>query len=93
MPHLTNAPSPPQLEGHDSDPSPILLNPAHALVGMRGRDKDTAIAFAEWMVREDGGQKVVNGFAVGGVVLYTKAAGGTVEGEGEYSALDFSLEV
>jgi len=28
------------------------------------------------MDREDGGQKVVNGFMVNGVVLYTKAPGG-----------------
>lgn len=32
-----------------------------------------ANAFADWMVRDDGGQAVVEKFAVNGVVLYTKA--------------------
>ena len=65
-----------QKEGHDSDPDPILLNPAHALVGTWGKYKNTANALADWMVREDGGQKVVSGFMANGVVLYTKAPKG-----------------
>lgn len=40
-----------------------------------------AHAFADWMVREDGGQKVVGGFMGGGVVLYTRALeSGELEG-------------
>jgi len=65
-----------QKEGHDSDPDPILLNPAHALVSTWGKYKNSANALADWMVREDGGQKVVSGFMVNGVVLYTKAPKG-----------------
>lgn len=42
-------------------------------MGTYGENKDMADAFAEWMVRPDGGQKVVGEFAVNGVVLYTKA--------------------
>lgn len=81
-----------QLEGHDSDPDPILLNPAHALVGKWGRYRDTARAFADWMVRADGGQKVVGGFVVGGMVLYTRAPCREM-GERECSAVDSSFQV
>lgn len=59
------------MEGKDEDPD--LLNPAHALVGTWGIYKDTANAFADWMVRDDGGQKVVGEFSVHGAVLYTRA--------------------
>lgn len=55
------------MEGHDDDIDPILLNPAHALV------EDTANAFADWIVRDGGGQKVASEFTVNGTVLYTKA--------------------
>ncbi|KAL8946724.1 MAG: hypothetical protein Q9222_006916 [Ikaeria aurantiellina] len=61
------------MEGHDSDPNPILLNPAHVLVGTYGANKGTANAFADWMIRDEGGQKVIASFAIGGEVLYTKA--------------------
>ena len=62
-----------QMEGKDDDETDILLNPARALVGAYGENKAMADAFAEWIVRPDGGQKVVGEFAVNGVVLYTKA--------------------
>ena len=61
------------MEGRDSDETDVLLNPARVLVGAYGENKAMADAFAEWIVRPDGGQKVVGGFAVNGVVLYTKA--------------------
>ena len=52
-----------------------MLNPAHVLVRKYAVNIDTAEAFADWMVRDDGGQKVVKGFEVGGAVLYTQAPG------------------
>lgn len=61
------------MEAHDSDRDPILLNPAHALVGAWSKNKDIASAFADWMGRDTGGQKVVAGFSIHGEVLYTKA--------------------
>ena len=62
-----------QMEGRDEDETDILLNPARALVGKYGENKAMADAFAEWIVRPDGGQKVVGAFAANGEVLYTKA--------------------
>ena len=50
-----------------------MLNPSRVLVGTHGRNKELANTFADWMVRDDGGQKVVESFAVNGVVLYSKA--------------------
>lgn len=61
------------MEGRDTDKTDILLNPARVLVGTHGENKAMADAFAEWIARPDGGQKVVGEFAVNGVVLYTKA--------------------
>lgn len=61
------------MEAHDSDRNPILLNPAHALVGTWSKNKDIASAFADWMAMDTGGQKVVARFTVHGQVLYTKA--------------------
>ena len=49
-----------------------MLNPANVLVGTRGKNREMANAFADWIARDDGGQKVVEEFAVNGVVLYTK---------------------
>lgn len=62
-----------QMEGKDDDRTDILLNPARALVGAYGENKAVADAFAEWISRPDGGQKVVSAFQQNGVVLYTKA--------------------
>ena len=61
------------MEGKDDDKTGTLLNPARALVGAYGKNKDMADAFAEWISRPSGGQEVVCTFAVNGVVLYTKA--------------------
>jgi len=62
-----------QLEGKDDDTTDRMLNPASALVGTRGRNWETANAFADWLARKDGGQQVVGQFAVNGVVLYMEA--------------------
>ena len=51
----------------------MLLNPAHALVGAYGINRGMAEEFASWLVRRDGGQKVVLQFAVNDVVLYAIA--------------------
>ena len=42
-------------------------------MGAFGENKAMADAFADWIARPEGGQKVVSTFAVNGVVLYTKA--------------------
>ena len=62
-----------QMEGKDDDKTDILLNPARALVGAYGENKSMADAFAAWIAKPDGGQKIVKEFAVNGVVLYTEA--------------------
>ena len=51
----------------------VLLNPAQVLVCRYGENREMAEAFADWMVKEDGGQKVARGFEVNGMVLYTPA--------------------
>ena len=61
------------MEGKDDDKTDVMLNPAHVLVGKYGVNKDMADAFAEWIARPDGGQRVVSEFEQNGVVLYTKA--------------------
>lgn len=74
-----------QMEGKDDDKTGILLEPARALAGVQVVNKaykDMADAFAEWVVRQEGGQKVVSEFAPNGVVLYAKAPEGT-SGESE----------
>ena len=50
-----------------------MLNPAHALVGSSGRHKDMANTFADWISSAEGGQKVIDSFAINDVVLYTRA--------------------
>ena len=62
-----------QMEGKDDDRTDILLNPARALVGTYGENKEMANAFAEWVARPEGGQKIVSCFAANDVVLYTRA--------------------
>ena len=59
------------MEGRDEDETDLMLNPATALVGNRGRNRDMANAFADWLARRDGGQSGIGEFAVNGVVLYT----------------------
>jgi ABC-type tungstate transport system permease subunit len=60
--------------GSDNASDP-LLNPAHVLLGAKADPAHTAISkgFMEWVVSEDGGQKVVAGFKKNGKVLYSKA--------------------
>lgn len=61
------------MEGKDDDEDPVLLNPARLLVGSYGQNKDIANAFADWIEKPDGGQKVIKGFAKNGKILYTVA--------------------
>ena len=62
-----------KLEGKDDDETDILLNPAHALVGKYGANRGMADAFADWIGKAEGGQRVVDGFEQNGFVLYTRA--------------------
>ncbi|KAJ8069750.1 hypothetical protein OCU04_000174 [Sclerotinia nivalis] len=52
-----------------------LLNPAHILVGTKGRNISMAHKFADWMIARDGGQKIVEEFEVNGAILYSVAPG------------------
>ncbi|RAL63040.1 hypothetical protein DID88_004125 [Monilinia fructigena] len=52
-----------------------LLNPAHILVGTRGKNIAMAHKFADWMIQRDGGQKVIEEFEVNGEILYSVAPG------------------
>ncbi|RDW80191.1 hypothetical protein BP6252_04829 [Coleophoma cylindrospora] len=58
--------------GADEEDDP-LLNPAHILVGTRGANREMAHKFADWMIRRDGGQKIVEDFEHNGVRLYSTA--------------------
>jgi len=49
------------------------LNPAHALVGAYGTNKEMATAFVDWLIEAEGGQKTIRDFAVNSEVLYTIA--------------------
>ncbi|KAF9005233.1 hypothetical protein BDQ17DRAFT_1390074 [Cyathus striatus] len=53
-----------------------LLNPAHVLLGSKAEsaNEDIWTAFMDWVVRKDGGQKVIREFKTGnGEVLYSEA--------------------
>ncbi|KAI9644028.1 hypothetical protein NHQ30_007380 [Ciborinia camelliae] len=50
-----------------------LLNPAHILVGTRGKNLAMAHRFADWMVARDGGQKIIEEFEVNSAILYSVA--------------------
>ena len=52
------------------------MNEAKALVGAYCVHKEMATTFVDWLVKEDGGQKVIKDFAVNGEVLYTVAPPG-----------------
>ncbi|TGO31802.1 hypothetical protein BHYA_0406g00050 [Botrytis hyacinthi] len=54
-------------------PDDPLLNPAHILVGTRGKNIAMAHKFADWMIARGGGQKVIEEFEVNGAILYTGA--------------------
>ena len=62
------------VDANEDDP---LINPAHVLVGARARDKPLAERFVDWLISSEGGQKVVGEFAVGDVVLHSRAPGDT----------------
>lgn len=55
-----------------------LLNPALLLIGSRVAEGSEEVVrrWAEWLVRDDGGQRVVATFALGGAVLHAKAPTG-----------------
>jgi ABC-type tungstate transport system permease subunit len=53
----------------------VLLNPAHALVGVGVENAEMAGEFVEWLARADGGQEVIEKFEVGGTRLYSRAPG------------------
>ena len=63
-------------ETFNADKDDPLLNPAHALVGTYGANKDQADTFAEWLSATGGGQKVIETSAVGENVLYALAPKG-----------------
>lgn len=50
-----------------------MLNPAHVLVGTHAKNRDMAVAFADWIIMEDGGQKVIKNFEKYGALLYKTA--------------------
>ena len=52
------------------------MNPAHLLVGTNAMNKSMANSFADWMVKADGGQKVIKNFKRNGYDLYTGAPAG-----------------
>ncbi|KAL3426545.1 extracellular solute-binding protein family 1 [Phlyctema vagabunda] len=58
--------------GTDDEDDP-LLNPAHLLVGTRGENREMANKFADWIVRCDGGQKIIEEFEINGMRLYSTA--------------------
>ena len=64
-----------QAQGTDAETDP-LLNPAHLLVATGARNRDTAVAFADWMAKDEGGQRVIEGFEKNGLVLYKAAPRG-----------------
>ncbi|KAJ3871675.1 hypothetical protein F5051DRAFT_445946 [Lentinula edodes] len=50
----------------------ILLNPCNALLGCSPLDKDVAVEFMRWVVKPDGGQRVVKEFVSGdGEMIYS----------------------
>lgn len=62
------------MQGKDDDKDPVLLNPACLLVGTYALNRFMAEAFADWIVRADGGQKVIEGFANNdGEIMYSVA--------------------
>lgn len=65
----------PQAQGGNEETDP-LLNPAHLLVAASAKNRARAVAFADWMIREDGGQKVIETFTKNGRVLYVAAPKG-----------------
>lgn len=61
-----------QAEGSDNEDDP-LLNPAHALIGAFGVNKAMATEFVNWLIRPDGGQRIIENFIIDGHYLYSPA--------------------
>ncbi|KAI0046984.1 hypothetical protein FA95DRAFT_1559537 [Auriscalpium vulgare] len=61
--------------GGDEDPSDLLLNPAHVLLGkdVDAENESICSSFMDWVIAEDGGQKVIREFKKNGEVLYSEA--------------------
>ncbi len=57
--------------GDDEDD--VLLNPAHALVGVGVKNAEMAREFVEWLSRNDMGQEVIEEFEINGTRLYSRA--------------------
>jgi hypothetical protein len=53
----------------------LLLSPAHVLLGSKADTENATIwqNFMDWVVRKDGGQKVVREFEKFGQILYSQA--------------------
>ena len=51
----------------------VLLNPAHALVGVNVANLAMAGDFVDWLSAAGGGQEVIEKFVVNGTRLYSKA--------------------
>lgn len=67
-------------ESHESHGTNVMLNPAHALISTNAKNKPLANKFLDWLIMDDGGQKIIEKFASkptksdrNGVVLYTRA--------------------
>lgn len=60
-------------ESHESHEVNVMLNPAHALISTNAKNKSLANKFLDWLITDDGGQKIVGEFAPYGEVLYTRA--------------------
>lgn len=56
-----------------------LGNPAHALLSPHALDMELANQFLDWMVWEEGGQRVIRNFKVAGVNLHGVSPDSTSE--------------
>jgi ABC-type tungstate transport system permease subunit len=52
----------------------VLLNPAHALVGVGVENVEMAREFVEWLSRNDMAEEVIEKFEINGTRLYSRAA-------------------
>lgn len=60
-------------ESHESHEVNVMLNPAHALISTKAKNKPLANKFLDWLIADNGGQEIVGKFALNGEVLYTRA--------------------
>ena len=63
-------------ESFNAEESDPLINPAHALVGTLGKNKETAQCFVDWLEDTKGGQSVIDTFAIRDNLLYARAPSG-----------------